>query len=349
MAEKETQFEKIKRISKIREQIRNICTSAHIHHGKCVAGNSRILLTDGSIKTAKEIFEDIVKEGKVVEEKDEHVVYTPNRKIEIFSLNKQTEKIEKKEIQHAWRLIGGKTIKVKLRNGFEIETTPEHKYIIFKNGEFVDKPACCLKINDYVVCAKNLDFFWKEKNADKEKYSYIKILINNKNQKLIQLIKNPYEDLAFIEIKSIEESSQDVVYDFTIPENHNFVSEGMIIHNTAFTDNLLAASGYMAAKNAGNLEEGMATWQHSDEQERLMTVDSANVSMVHDFHGTEFLVNLIDTPGHVDFSGNVTRAMRAIDGTIVLVCAVEGIMPQTETVIRQALRERVKPVLFINK
>ena len=93
----------------------------------------------------------------------------------------------------------------------------------------------------------------------------------------------------------------------------------------------------------------MATWQHSDEQERLMTVDSANVSMVHDFHGTEFLVNLIDTPGHVDFSGNVTRAMRAIDGTIVLVCAVEGIMPQTETVIRQALRERVKPVLFINK
>ncbi|MEK6859347.1 MAG: elongation factor EF-2, partial [Nanoarchaeota archaeon] len=55
------------------------------------------------------------------------------------------------------------------------------------------------------------------------------------------------------------------------------------------------------------------------------------------------------TPGHIDFSGNVTRAMRAIDGTVVLVCAVEGIMPQTETVIKQALRERVKPVLFINK
>src|SRR3989338_26523 len=130
----------------------------------------------------------------------------------------------------------------------------------------------------------------------------------------------------------------------------NICTSAHIHHGkTAFTDNLLAASGYMATKNAGNLEEGMATWQHSDEQERLMTVDSANVSMVHDFHGTEFLVNLIDTPGHVDFSGNVTRAMRAIDGTIVLVCAVEGIMPQTETVIKQALRERVKPVLFINK
>ncbi len=130
----------------------------------------------------------------------------------------------------------------------------------------------------------------------------------------------------------------------------NIATSAHIHHGkTALTDNLLAASGHMAAKSAGSLEAGMATWQHLDEQERLMTVDAANVSMVHDFHGAEYLINLIDTPGHVDFSGNVTRAMRAIDGTIVLVCAVEGIMPQTETVIKQALRERVKPVLFINK
>jgi elongation factor 2 len=130
----------------------------------------------------------------------------------------------------------------------------------------------------------------------------------------------------------------------------NIATSAHIHHGkTALTDNLLAASGYMAAKNAGDLEGGMATWQHADEQERLMTVDAANVSMVHEYQGEEYLINLIDTPGHVDFSGNVTRAMRAIDGTIVLVCAVEGIMPQTETVIKQALRERVKPVLFINK
>ncbi len=130
----------------------------------------------------------------------------------------------------------------------------------------------------------------------------------------------------------------------------NVATSAHIHHGkTAFTDNLLAAAGMMAAKNAGELEGGMATWQHSDEQERLMTVDAANVSMVHSYQGEEYLVNLIDTPGHVDFGGNVTRAMRAIDGTFVLVCAVEGIMPQTETVIRQALKERVKPVLFINK
>ncbi len=130
----------------------------------------------------------------------------------------------------------------------------------------------------------------------------------------------------------------------------NICTSAHIHHGkTAFTDNLLAAAGHMAEKAAGDLEAGMATWQHSDEQERLMTVDAANVSMVHEFHGTEYLINLIDTPGHIDFGGNVTRAMRAIDGTIVLVCAVEGIMPQTETVLKQAIRERVKPVLFINK
>ena len=134
-------------------------------------------------------------------------------------------------------------------------------------------------------------------------------------------------------------------------ENIRNICTSAHIHHgkTAFTDNLLAAAGLMAEKHAGSLDSGMTTWQHADEQTRLLTVDSANVSMVHEFGGTEFLINLIDTPGHVDFGGNVTRAMRAIDGTVAMVCASEGIMPQTETVVKQALRERVRPVLFINK
>lgn len=134
-------------------------------------------------------------------------------------------------------------------------------------------------------------------------------------------------------------------------ENIRNIATSAHIHHgkTAFTDNLLAASGFMAENAAGDLDKGMATWQHADEQERLMTVDAANVSMVHEFKEQQYLINLIDTPGHVDFGGNVTRAMRSVDGTIVLVCASEMIMPQTETVIKQAVRERVKPVLFINK
>ena len=115
---------------------------------------------------------------------------------------------------------------------------------------------------------------------------------------------------------------------------------------TTFSDNLVAGAGMMSEDLAGKQR-----FMDFDEQEaaRGITINAANASMVHTYNGKDYLINLIDTPGHVDFGGDVTRAMRALDGVYILACAVEGMMPQTETVIRQALKERVRPLLFINK
>jgi elongation factor 2 len=125
---------------------------------------------------------------------------------------------------------------------------------------------------------------------------------------------------------------------------------GILAHidhgKTTLTDSLLAGTGLLSPSMAGLAR---VLDYLKEEQKRGITLKTANISLLYQASDGAFIINLVDTPGHVDFTGKVTRALRTIDGAVVVVDAVESVMAQTELVLRQALEERVRPTLFINK
>src|SRR6266540_7370117 len=264
MGRKEDNIKKAQAIIHDKERIRNIGTAAHIDHGKCCAPDSRILF-EGRWVAAKELFERFKESPLARRTREEEVRDVRSMNLKILTLDRQSRTFIEGELSFVWKLKATEAlVRITAATGNSIATTPGHKYLVWRGNDFVEVPASMLTQGDrlavripkrrgerarqFLATAPRISVTSRGSLAAMTEFLPTREQLSSAQVGQYEQIS---EDLWAIPVTAIRYEIEDEVYDFTVDPHHNFVAEGIVIHNTTLSDSLIAGAGMMSDELAG--------------------------------------------------------------------------------------------------